>query len=214
MKTIAVTIFSVIVAITAFAHDDKYTEAMKKNIDAIYVADNIADLQQAVNAFERISAAEKTRWEPFYYASFGYIQMAMLEQEAARKDAFLDQAITALNKAREIAPNDSEVIALEGFIYMIRVTVDPATRGQQFVPMAMQSFGKSSAINPENPRALALMANMQYGTALFFGSPVTDACATLDKALDKFATFKSDNPLAPQWGKPMAEALKKQCQQK
>jgi hypothetical protein len=66
-------------------------------------------------------------------------------------------------------------------------------------------------LNPENPRALALMAQMQYGTAQFFGSPTTEACTTLSLALQKFDTFKSDNPLAPQWGRGMAEGLKEQC---
>ena len=87
---------------------------------------------------------------------------------------------------------------------MMRVTVDPATRGPQYSGLAMQTFGKASAINPENPRALALMAQMQYGTAKFFGSPTTEACSTLNAALEKFDSYKSENPLSPQWGREMS----------
>ena len=94
---------------------------------------------------------------------------------------------------------------------MMRVAVDPASRGAQYSGMAMQAFGKATSLNPENPRALALMAQMQYGTAKFFGSPATEACATLNAALQKFDTYKSDNPLAPQWGREMALGLKKEC---
>ncbi|MBT1695776.1 hypothetical protein KK083_02730 [Fulvivirgaceae bacterium PWU4] len=199
-------------ASSAFADDGKYEAAMKKNIQAVYQAKSMDEYQQAVNAFDRIALAEKTKWEPHYYSAFGCIMMAAQEKDAAKKDAYLDQAVTAIGKAKAIAAQESEVIALEGFAHMIRVTVDPASRGAQLSPLAMQAFGKASALNPENPRALVLSAQMQFGTAQFFGSSTTEACAVVTRSLEKFNTYKSDNPLAPQWGRSMAEKLKAQCQ--
>lgn len=196
----------------AFATRDKYIETMQKNIETVYTAQSIADIQNAVNAFERIGEAEKTKWEPFYYASFGYVMMANREKDAATKDSYLDLSLKSLERAKVLKPNDSEIIALEGFVHMIRVTVDPASRGQQYSGMAFQSFGKAVTMNPENPRALCLLAQMQYGTAQFFGSPTTEACGTLSKALEKFETYKPENVLAPKWGKGMAEGLKTKCQ--
>src|ERR1044071_8640831 len=147
---------------------DKYTEQMTKNIESVYKAATIEDLQKAVNVFERIGAAEKTKWEPYYYAAFGYVMMTTREQDPAKKDGYLDQAKAALAKATAIKPEDSEIVAMEGFIHMMWVSADPASRGQQGSTMAMQSFGKAVALNPQNPRALALMAQMQFGTAKFF----------------------------------------------
>lgn len=196
---------------TAFANDGKYVEAMKKNIDAVYKAETIEELQASVNAFQRIADAEKTKWEPNYYAAFGSILMATREEDGAKKDAHLDRAMEFVKKCKEIAPDESEVITLEGFVYTIRVTVDPATRGAQFAGLAMQTYGKAIALNSENPRALSMLAQMQYGTAQFFGSSTAEACATLDKSLEKFATYKSANPLAPAWGKQGAQDLKAQC---
>lgn len=193
------------------ADNEKYVSTMQKQIEALNNAPDIAELQLVVNSFERIAEAEKSKWEPYYYASFGYIMMATKEKETARKDLFLDQALKGIEKAKEITPNESEIIALEGFVHMIRVTVDPASRGQQYSGMAVQSFSKAIAMNPENPRALSLLAQMQYGTAQFFGSPTTEACGTVSKALEKFDTFKSENLLAPQWGRKMAEGLKSKC---
>ncbi len=192
--------------------NDRYTESMQINIQAVYTAKTIEELQSAVNAFERIGDAEKNKWEPFYYASFGYVMMASREKEAQKKDAYLDLSLTVLEKAKAINPAESEIVTVEGFVQMMRVTVDPASRGQRYSGLAMQNFGKAIAMNPENPRALCLMAQMQYGTAQFFGSSSAEACATLNKALEKFESFKADNPLAPSWGKPMAEGLKGQCQ--
>jgi hypothetical protein len=67
------------------------------------------------------------------------------------------------------------------------------------------------AINPENPRALALMAQMEFGMAQFFKSPTTAACTTNRKAIEKFEAAKPENPLAPMWGKGVAEDLKSKC---
>jgi tetratricopeptide (TPR) repeat protein len=196
---------------SAFANDGRYIDAMKKSIQSVYAAQSIDELQQSANTFERIATAEKTRWEPHYYAAFAYIMMANRENNGAKKDGYLDQSMAAIEKAKAIAPAESEIIALEGFVYMIRVTVDPGSRGPEFAGLAMQTYGKAININPENPRALVLMAQMQHGTAKFFGSSTVEACGTLTKALEKFESFKSENPLAPQWGKGMAEGMKEQC---
>lgn len=206
-------ILAILLALTVstLTAQDKYTENMQKNIMAGYKAQTSAEHQEAANALERIAAAEKTKWEPHYYASYNYIMLSNKEKEAAKKDAYLDLAEKALNQAKTIQPNDSEITTLEGFIYMMRLTVDPASRGQEYSGKAYQSFGTALSLNPDNPRALVLMSQMQYGTAQFFKSPTTEACATLEKSLQKFESFKADNALAPQWGKSFAEGLKGSC---
>jgi hypothetical protein len=211
-RTISIVLVSMMFVITkALANDAKYVEVMQKNITTVYTAQTIADLQAAVNSLERIASAEKTKWEPYYYVSFGYIMIANREADGAKKDGYLDLALAAVEKGTELAPAESEIIALEGFVHMLRITVDPASRGQKFSGLAYKSFGKAVGMNENNPRALSLLAQMQFGTADFFKSPTTEACATLTKAIDKFSTFKSDNPLAPQWGKQMTEGLKGKC---
>jgi hypothetical protein len=203
--------FILVASQLVFANDGKYEQAMKSNIDAIYKAQTIEGLQSSTNAFERIAIAEPQKWEPNYYAAFGYIMIGNKEKDPSKKDQHLDRALSFIEKAKAIVPAESEVIALEGFVHMLRITIDPPSRGQKYAPMAMQTFGKAISTNPENPRALSLLAQMQYGSAQFFGGSTTEACATLTKALEKFDTFKSENTLAPTWGKGMAEGLKSQC---
>lgn len=211
MKTITL-LFAMALGLSSWANDNKYLESMTKNIEAVYKAQTIEEIQSAVNALDRIAIAEKTKWEPYYYSAFGNVMMANREKDAVKKDGYLDLALASVEKAKAIKEDESEVVAMEGFIHMIRLTVDPATRGQQYSMMSMQAFGKSLGLNPENPRALSLMAQMQLGTAKFFNTPPTEACDTLTKALEKFETYKSENPLAPVWGKGMTEELKKNCQ--
>lgn len=211
MKTTLVSLICLLFAIAVSANDDKYLEAMKKGIQAVYTAQDIPQLQAAINTLDRIGNAEKTKWEPFYYASFGSIMMSNKEQDLVKKDNYLDIADRALKKAKELAPGESEIIALEGFIQMLRISVDPAARGAQYSGMSMQSLGTAISMNGENPRALALMAQMQYGTAQYFKSSTAEACGTASKAAEKFTSYKSSNPLAPQWGKEMNEEMINWC---
>ncbi|GAB1446897.1 MAG: hypothetical protein KF860_08490 [Cyclobacteriaceae bacterium] len=209
MKTTMLILFT-FCSVALFAND-KYEQAMQTNIQAIYKAQTVEDMQQAVNAFERIGAAEKNKWEPFYYASFGYIMMSTREEDGSKKDIMLDKATDVLKQAKTINANESEIVALDGFIYMMRVTVDPATRGQQYSGLAMQEFNKALAINPENPRAMYLLAQMEFGTAQFFKASTADACATAAKAIEKFDNYKNENALAPRWGKESAQRVASQC---
>lgn len=196
---------------TVFAND-KYTEVMQKNIEAVYEAKSVEEYQSLANTFHRIAEAEKTKWEAFYYEAYAYVMMVTVEKDASKKDAMLDASSKALESAKTLQPAESELVALEGFVHMMRVTVDPASRGQQYSGMAFQSFNKAVSMNPENPRALALMAQMEFGTAQFFGSSTTSACATIEKAVDKFENQKPASVLSPVWGKNMALGLKKKCQ--
>jgi hypothetical protein len=211
MKTINF-IFLILISVSAFSNDEKYFEQMGKQIQAVYTAKTMDEYQSAINALDRIASAEKTKWEPYYYSAFGSIMMATRETEGSKKDSYLDQALAAVEKGKGIAPAESELVALEGFVHMIRVTVDPASRGQQYSGMAMQTFGKALGMNPNNPRALSLMAQMQFGTAQFFNQTPTEACATARKAASVFETaIVSENPLAPRWGKEMNLEVLKNC---
>ncbi len=211
MKTINL-FFLMIISVSTWANDEKYYEQMGKQIQAVYTAKSTDEYQRAVNALDRIAGAEKTKWEPYYYSAFGSIMMATEEKEPSKKDGNLDQALAAIEKGKAIAAGESELVALEGFVHMIRLTVDPASRGQQYFGLAMQTFGRALGMNPNNPRALSLMAQMQFGTAQFFNQQPIEACETARKALGLFDNvLKSENPLAPQWGKEITAGLLQNC---
>lgn len=209
MKTLII-IATLFVATSTFA--DRYTDQMTKNIGAIYKAKSNEEYMEAINLFERIGGAEKTKWEPFYYATFGYIMMSTSEKEGMKIDSYLDQAQKSLDKALAIKADESELAALQGFIHTMRASADPAARGQQYSMMAMQSYGKAIALNPNNPRALALMSQLQFGTARFFSQEPVEACESARKALELYNKPAVNNdPLAPAWGKGMTEGLVKNC---
>ena len=194
----------------AFANDP-YLEAMQKCIAEIYNGSDIVHLQRTVNSLERIAAAEPGKWEPKYYAAFGYLMMATREADRMKKEAYLDHAQTAIEQAGAVMRDDSEIVALTGFVYMLRIKVDPASRAPELAPVATQILERAIQLNPENPRALILAAQMKFGSAQFLASSTDDGCSLGRKSLSKLALQKTDNLLAPQWGKGMCESLLQQC---
>lgn len=197
--------------LSVWADDQAYYQAMGKQIGAVYAAQTIDELQNAINALDRIGQAEPAKWEPQYYCAFGYLMMATREKDGQKVDNYLDLALERVKRGQDVSKDNSELLALEGFAHMLRVSVDPASRGQRFSGMSMKSFNKALKVNPSNPRALSLMAQMQHGTAQFFGSSTEESCRMAKKALELFDTQKSDEPLAPQWGKEMTAGMVKRC---
>ncbi|MBX7124073.1 MAG: hypothetical protein K1X47_00125 [Cyclobacteriaceae bacterium] len=190
---------------------DRYVESMTRQIATLYQANSPELLQTSVNAFDRIAQVESQHWEPLYYSAFGNIMLAIRETSAARKDQYLDLALASVQKAQALQPANGEITAMEGFVYMIRVTVDPGARGQQYSAMAFGAINKALAMSPGNPRALGLLAQMELGTARFFNASTAGACETARKALAQYDSFQPENELTPMWGREMTEEVLKNC---
>ena len=210
MKKIVLSLAFVAFTFATFAND-KYQKAMLKNIPSVYSAKTFEDHQKVINNLTRIASAEEDKWEPHYYITYSYVIMSFKEENAGKKDQYLDLAQQALDKGIAIAPKESELVTLQGFIHTGRLNVDPMTRGAEYSGVAMQILNKAVKLNPENPRALLLLGQMMYGTAQFMGDSTAKACEVIGKSLDKFDTAGSSNPLAPQWGKTQAENALKEC---
>ncbi|MEO9967974.1 MAG: hypothetical protein ABJF11_19435 [Reichenbachiella sp.] len=211
MKSINILILLAFVISIAKGQDKKYLQTMESSIPGIFQAESTSDLDPIANKFDRIGQAEVDQWEPYYYASLAYVFKAFRITDLPAKDAVLDQALTALAKGAAQSDNNAEIIALQGFINMIKIGVDPGTRGQTLSPKIMADFSKALKLEPENPRANLFMAQMLFGTAQFFGTGVEDACAMVDKSAALFDAESSKTGIAPSWGQPSAQQYQKQC---
>ena len=212
MKKNLILALSVLFASLTFANG-QFEKAMGKNIPAMFQARTPEAMQDVINQLTRIGEAEGDRWEPYYYAAFGYLRMSSMFESAEDKDKYLDLGLEAVDKGSAIKPNDSELEAMKGYLNMVKVSVDPATRGMKYSGLAFASFQKAIALDQSNPRAHFLMGRMQYGTAQFMGSGTEEACGSMTKALELFEKEEaSENPLAPSWGKEgTLETLSQLC---
>lgn len=212
MKSLNILFVFAILSTFANAQSKKYVKTMEANIPGIFQAESIEALNASANTFDRIGQAEADQWEPYYYASLSYVFKAFRIEDLQAKDKVLDQALVALDKGSALAENNSEIISLRGFINMIKIGVDPATRGQTLSPKIMADYGKALKLDPNNPRANLFMGQMLFGSAQFFGTGVDDACAMVDKSLALFESEKPASSIAPSWGLHSAQQYKKQCE--
>ena len=209
-KSILTISISFMVVMSLFAN--KYESAMGSAIEKLNKANDASSFIDVSLKFERIAEAEKDKWLPYYYAGLGYVWSTQSIESTVEKDKYLDKAQTLANKADELSPNNDEIVTLQGYILMLKLAVDPATRGPEYSGKAMQKFGKATALDAENPRALLLLGRMQMGTAQFFGNDLTECCATIQKGAELIRKERKKSKLDPAWGKKMAEIFEKKCQ--
>lgn len=205
MKTLLFILLSAILSTTS------YEKIMLENIRKIYDASSIEAYRESANVFDRIAAKESDKWEPLYYSAFGYLMMASMSREGDPKDQYLDFAMERIEKGLELAPEESELVTLEGFAYMLRVTVDPMNRGPKYSPMAIQTFQKAISLNPENPRAHFMLGQMELGTARFFNSDTSGPCEKIQQSVEMFEAETTGETLMPSWGKSWAEGAAEHC---
>jgi hypothetical protein len=210
MKNSVLSLLVLLLSIGSFAQDGAYERAMGQALGQFGQAQTAEDLHTTANTFERIASQAPDELYPHYYAALVLINSTFSMKAAGEKDQVLDRAMEHIKKADALAPNNDEVEVLNGFALMARMVVDPATRGQNYSPRVMQSFGKAMSMNPENPRAAALMARQDLGTAQFFGTEPTRACSLAEKSI---ALFEKENPqgFEPSWGRDLAEGVIQSC---
>ncbi len=212
MKIILTLLTIILLNVRAYAGDEAYREAMTEGLKQLEAAASADDFVAVANRFARIASVESTKWLPSYYAAYAMTVAAAIDQDLSARDLKLDEAQRYLDKSSPVDHDDSEVLALQGFIYMIRITADPANRGQQYSGLSAQALQKAKAANPDNPRALLLLAQLSFGTAQFFGAEITEACQLNEQALDIFETIEQDkDSFLPSWGRNQAQEFKKRC---
>lgn len=214
-KHLLVIVLMALISLGANASDDAYLKAMQKSISQLWQAKSVLELQDAANSFSRIANLNPDEWLPPYYVAVAYAQMGFRSDESVKiKDDYFSMAKANIEKAAALSPDNSEIVAMTGFITMGELSLDPGSRGQQLSPLAMQTLAKAIELDPNNPRALVMMAQMEFGTAQFFGQSPEKACNWLSRSLESFkqeANKTDKSGIKPLWGPVMAEQMKGAC---
>lgn len=204
-------ILAISFALPAKAENDAYTRAMQNAIEGYANVKNLEDYQQIANNFERIAQMEKEKWLPRYYTALTYVYMSFgkgLDKD--QRDEYLAIAQEHADAAEERSENNVEIVILQGYIKMAKLSVSPALRGITMAPQATQLFEQARQMAPENPRAAVMLAQMKYGTAQFFNSSTEESC---DLAQESLALYdkETERGIQPYWGKGLAESLLINC---
>ena len=176
-----------------------YAEQLGTTITQVMSTNDAATLTSLYAKLERIAAAAPTDWLPRYYQAYALLTQARLGKEA-NPDALLDRAEAALKQARQLNGDESELLALQAFIYQGRLTIDPMQRAQEYSPLVMETTALAESLNPANPRPYLIEANQLYYTPELYGGGTGKARPLYEAAKAKFAAFRPAGPLAPNWG--------------
>lgn len=189
------------VAKTTAAAPVGYAEGMAQAVADLTSTADPAVLQAAAAKMERVAATVPTDWLPRYYQAYALATSTFQSHDnATAKDHTLDQAEKALGQARQLKGDESELLALQAYVYQARLVVAPTERGQQYSELAGDAVAQAKALNPANPRPYLIAANNLYHTPSEYGGGAAAARPLFEFAQAKFAAFKPATPLAPQWG--------------
>ncbi|WP_269223336.1 hypothetical protein [Flavobacterium sp. IMCC34518] len=166
---------------------------------------------EASDMFERIAAADKTSWLPYYYVALVNTTSSFAIQDKTQVNALLNKAQNALDVEMIKDQNNAELYIMQAMIYTAWVVADPMTNGMKYSAKVMEAYAKAKALDPNNPRAVFGEADYQLGGAKWTGVDTKPLCQEVDKAIGLFATFKPQTPFSPKWGLDRALEAQKNC---
>ncbi|HQU57031.1 MAG: hypothetical protein R2796_00690 [Chitinophagaceae bacterium] len=208
MKKYLMTLTAVLWLCAAFAQNDKYTNAMLPKIALLDSNNSVDEWKSLSNAFERIADAEKTKWEPYYYASFCMVtagSRAMptdgsMGDNTKISDPYADKAEQLLDKASALSKDNSEIYCVSKMIHSLRMRGNPMARYMTEGAKASEALEKAKKLNPYNPRVYILEGEDKYYTPEQYGGDKDEAKKLFEKAKDLFSIDKAITPTEPQWG--------------
>jgi hypothetical protein len=218
MKKVIFIIIASCLTATTFAQSDKYMKAMEPKVAVLESTRNPDELKDLANTFERIGDAEKTQWQPYYYAALaqvnsGYaLSNGKMGGMADKLDPIADKAEALINKAETLSKDNSEIYVVKKMIATLRMMADPMNRFMQYGPQAQEALEKAKQLNANNPRVYMLEGQDKFYTPEQYGGSKTEAKRLFEEALKKFETFKAPTAIDPTWGKGTTQYFLNQIQ--
>ena len=164
--------------------------------------------QELYQQFEQLYAVNKTNWLIPYYAGMTRSIMCLLKM--GDKDALANDALLWVGRAKSIMAND-EVYCAESLAYTAKMSVNPLLRWLTYEGKIKKALNLAKKLNPNNPRAYVLEANIQQKIPYIFGGGCKSVKPLIQKAEFCFNAQTKSNSLDPSWGFQSLVQLKKAC---
>ncbi|MBC6611199.1 hypothetical protein H8B15_09710 [Hymenobacter sp. BT507] len=189
-----------------------YQGMMAAAIQELMQTGEPAALKASAATFERAATVAPQDWLPRYYQGYALlINVFQSQEEGDVKDKTLDQAEAALAQARKLGGDESELLALQAYIYQARLGVSPMLRSMKYSGMVNEAIAQAKKANPNNPRPYLIGANNAFFTPKMFGGGPEVAKPLYEEAKVKFEAFQPASAIAPDWGKGQLLSRLKNC---
>jgi hypothetical protein len=183
-----------------------------KALEAAVMQFNQATKNQAYQElylqFEQLYAVNKTNWLIPYYAGMTRSIMCLLKM--GDRDALANDALLWVGRAKSIVKND-EIYCAESLAYTAKMSVNPALRWLVYEGKIKKALSFAKKLNPSNPRAYVLEANIQQKIPFIFGGGCKSVKPLIQKAELCFSVQTKVNSVEPSWGFQSLVQLKKAC---
>jgi hypothetical protein len=153
-------------------------------------------------------------WVTHYYAAYAKTQLSYMEKDAAKRDAYLDEAEKEKEEVMSIIKKENdETLVLSAMIANARMGVDPMQRWQKYSGLFRESLEGAKEINPDNPRMYYLQGVTKFFTPKAYGGGKKTAMPYFEKAETLFAKETTTDIGQPHWGKDKNVYFLTQCKQ-
>jgi|GEM_PF-321329 hypothetical protein len=186
-----------------------YETQMKLALEEFSEAQQFEQLDSVAMHFDEIAVKHPDNWLPLYYS--------MLSKTLQAFEMNKKQAIEVSNEMEKdydllltLDPDMSEALTLRGFFRTIKLDKDPQTYGMVLPSAIIYDYNEAILLNPENPRALYMLAYFNIRSAPFYGKDPKQYCPMLNEAKQLYS--KESKVLEPTWGEEhLDEIIKTEC---
>lgn len=157
-------------------------------------------LMSCRNRLYREARAEGASWMSRYSLAYFDILILFNNPDERTVPALLEESekiIAALSEEKEA--DRSEVEALKGLRYLALMKINPQQNGPRYSGALCEACAKSSALNPDNPRAIIVNAIYKKYMSAFMHQEYdpSEDFARAEKLLDR----QENSSDAPSWGR-------------
>jgi len=191
----------------------QFVKLMLGKIEQMNKVKNSVELLRFAQDFEAVAKKYPEQWEAEYYAAYCFNLMAYGGRDSVQRDAALDAAQVALDRAKVISKKNVELMLLQTYIYQMTLDISPDTRRKRYEPLIKDFLRKAKELDADNPRLYFLQAQRLFFSSNTKGGGLDDSCPMVQQAIIKYATYESKNELAPIWGESETDYMGGICQE-
>jgi hypothetical protein len=203
-----IVLFILLLQLPLHAQVINQTKALESAVMQFNQTNNPSSYTQLSLQFEKLYSMDKTNWLIPYYAGMTKSLMCLLKM--GDRDALANDALLWVARAKSIVQND-EIYCAESLAYTAKLSVNPALRWFAYEGKIKNALTMAKKLNPNNPRAYILEANIQHKIPFIFGGGCKSTMPLIQKAESCLNAQTNANKLEPSWGIQSLVKLKKAC---
>ena len=207
MKNIFV-FFILLMQLPLQAQSPNQSKALESAVMQFNQTNSPSSYTQLYLQFEQLYSVDKTNWLIPYYAGMTKALMCLLKM--GERDALANDALLWITRAKSIVVND-EIYCAESLAYTAKLSVNPPLRWFTYEGKIKNALSMAKKLNPNNPRAYILEANIQHKLPYLFGGGCKSAKPLIQKAELCLNNQAKVNSIEPSWGVQSLVKLKKAC---